>query len=103
MIYELDFGHFARKQIAGKWQADEGCVERCWRLWNFVMPASSPDFTSFLRSAGLHLPDLQGFHSQMAKVEWNFLRKTTWPEFQPSLPRGLVDLRPKPFDLGSLG
>ena len=34
---------------------------------------------------------------------WNFLRKTTWPEFQPSLPRGLVDLCPKPFDLGSLG
>ena len=33
----------------------------------------------------------------------NCWRKTTWPEFQPSLPRGLVDLCPKPFDLGSLG
>jgi hypothetical protein len=33
----------------------------------------------------------------------NFLRKTTWPEFQPALPRGLVDLCLKSFDLGSLG
>jgi len=24
---ELDFGHFARSQIAGKWQTDESCVE----------------------------------------------------------------------------
>ena len=33
-----------------------------------MMSASPPDVTSLLRSAGLPLPDLQGFHSQMAKV-----------------------------------
>jgi len=27
---KLDFGHFPRNQIAGKWQADEGLIARVW-------------------------------------------------------------------------
>jgi hypothetical protein len=32
---KLDFGHFARKQIAGKWQADEGCIEAMLEAMEF--------------------------------------------------------------------
>src|SRR5687768_4968805 len=39
-------------------------------LENFVMFTSPPDFTEFLHSTGPPLPDLQGLHSQMAKVEF---------------------------------
>jgi hypothetical protein len=39
------------------------------RLGNFMISAFLPDFTEFLPSTGPPLPDLQGFHSQMAKVE----------------------------------
>jgi hypothetical protein len=27
---ELDFGHFPRNQIAGKWQPDEGLITGAW-------------------------------------------------------------------------
>jgi hypothetical protein len=43
------------------------------RLGNFMISAFLPDFTEFLPSTGPPLPDLQGFHSQMAKVEYNGL------------------------------
>ena len=34
-----------------------------------MLSASAPDFPSRLRRAGRHLPDLQGFSSQMVLVE----------------------------------
>jgi hypothetical protein len=32
---ELDFGHFPRNQIAGKWQPDEGFVAGAWEAASF--------------------------------------------------------------------
>jgi hypothetical protein len=40
------------------------------RFGNFMISAFLADFTEFLPSTGPPLPDLQGFQSQMAKVEF---------------------------------
>jgi hypothetical protein len=41
----LDFGHFPRNQVAGKWQPDEGLLVGLRRLSHVVMSTSPPDFT----------------------------------------------------------
>jgi hypothetical protein len=46
------------------------------------MSVSPLDFTEFLSSTGPLLPDLQGFHSQMAKVEIKTLEKIANFEFE---------------------
>ena len=40
------------------------------RLGNFVISNFPPDFTEFLPSPGPSLPDLQGLHFHMAKLEY---------------------------------
>jgi hypothetical protein len=44
-------------------------LKRNRRLGNFMISAFLSDFPEFLPSTVPPLPDLQGLHSQMAKVE----------------------------------
>ena len=59
MSVRLDFGHFPRNQIAGKWQPDDSFIAGAWKLSNFVMSAFPPDFTQFPDGACPLLPGLQ--------------------------------------------